>query len=505
MRGVRRGADVRTSAEAAGQVNRRTYLAVVIGVALGAATAACLAPSAEEQTKSASKPGTAPRTAWGDPDLRGVWTGSSITPLERPEEFAGREFLTEAEAAAIEERAARDRVDRPPKPGDPGTYNQIWFDPASRVVPTRRTSLIVDPPDGRLPFTEEGRRHQIRSSARYGVGPRDSWVDLDTGERCLTDGMPLPYWTGYNNNYQLFQSRDYVVILAEMFRDRRIIPLDGRSHGSVPQWLGDSRGRWEGDTLVVETTGVRRQGALLVGVRLEGIASHVAPDGTLHACRRGNDRLPVHDGRPGDVYAAVDGGISADDESGVTRCDGGAAVPVRLPRGELRSPERPGWSPGEGRRRRKRRAEGIEVMHARLIGTIACALLAATALPGCQARPAASTEAGREEGLRLARPTASRICGGCGPTRPLLLWNDRVSLEGKNFSPSRKRPHSKKRRPRLKIVIVGTRTARAGRDRMDGPISTVHTTNSGGTSDRTSWERGGPRSSWIRRMGKSLP
>ena len=235
-------------------MNKRKYLAVVIGAALGAGTVACLAPRAE-QTTSASKARTAPRTAWGDPDLRGVWTGSSITPLERPEQFAGREFLTEAEAAAIEERAARDRVDRPPKPGDPGTYNQIWFDPASTVVPTRRTSLIVDPPDGRLPFTEEGRRHQTRSSARYGVGPRDSWVDLDTGERCLTDGMPLPYWTGYNNNYQLFQSRDYVVILAEMFRDRRIIPLDGRSHGRIPQWLGDSRGRWEGDTLVVETTG----------------------------------------------------------------------------------------------------------------------------------------------------------------------------------------------------------------------------------------------------------
>ena len=231
------------------------YLVAVIGVALGAATAAGPAPGAQEQPKSASKPGTAPRTAWGDPDLRGIWTGSSITPLERPEEFAGREFLTESEAAAIEERAARDRVDRPPRPGDPGTYNQIWFDPASKVVPTRRTSLIVDPPDGRLPFTEEGRRHQTRSSARYGVGPRDSWVDLDTGERCLTDGMPLPYWTGYNNNYQLFQSRDYVVILAEMFRDRRIIPLDGRPHGSVPQWLGDARGRWEGETLVVETTG----------------------------------------------------------------------------------------------------------------------------------------------------------------------------------------------------------------------------------------------------------
>jgi len=236
-------------------VNKKGYLAVVIGVALGAASVACLTPKAEGQRTAASK-AKAARTVWGDPDLRGVWTGSSITPLERAEEFAGREFLTEAETAAVEERAARDRVDRPPRPGDPGTYNQIWFDPASKVVPTRRTSLIVDPPDGRLPFTEEGRRHQTRSSARYGVGPRDSWLDLDTGERCLTDGLPL-YWTGYNNNYQIFQSRDYVVILAEMFRDRRIIPLDGRSHGNIPQWLGDSRGRWEGDTLVVETNGLR--------------------------------------------------------------------------------------------------------------------------------------------------------------------------------------------------------------------------------------------------------
>ena len=235
-------------------MNKKNRLRLVIGVALSAATVACHASKAAEQSSAVAKARTAPRTAWGDPDLRGVWTGSSITPLERPEAFAGREFLTDAEAAAIEERAARDRVDRPPRPGDPGTYNQIWFDPATTVVPTRRTSLIVDPPDGRLPFTTEGRSHYARSAARYGVGPRDSWLDLDTGERCLTDGLPLPYWTGYNNNYQIFQARDYVVILAEMFRDRRIIPLDGRSHGNVPQWLGDSRGRWEGDTLVVETT-----------------------------------------------------------------------------------------------------------------------------------------------------------------------------------------------------------------------------------------------------------
>ena len=224
-------------------------------------------------------------------------------------------------------------------------------------------------------------------------------------------GCHCRYWTGYNNNYQLFQSRDYVVILAEMFRDRRIIPLDGRSHGNVPQWLGDARGRWEGDTLVVETTRFADKAHYWWASAWRASRPAIAPDGTLHACRRRNDRLPVHDGRPGDVHAAVDGGISADDESGVTRRDGGSAVPVRVSRGELRSPERPGWSPDEGQRRRKRRAEGVEVMHARLIGTIACALLAATALPGCQARPAASSEAASEKG---APPRTARRQAGSG-------------------------------------------------------------------------------------------
>ena len=120
------------------------------------------------------------------------------------------------------------------------------------MIPGRRTSLIVDPPDGRIPFTEAGREHNRRSSAHYGVGSRDSYVDLDTGERCLTDGLPLRY-SGYNANYQIFQTPDHVAILGEMFRDLRIIPIDGRPHTAIPQWLGDGRARWEGDTLVVET------------------------------------------------------------------------------------------------------------------------------------------------------------------------------------------------------------------------------------------------------------
>ncbi|MCH7749371.1 MAG: hypothetical protein IH939_14885 [Acidobacteria bacterium] len=195
---------------------------------------------------------TVPRTPWGDPDLHGVWTGSSLTPLERPRDLEGRQFLTSEEAADLEARAAERRVDAPPRAGDPGTYNQFWFDPGTKVIPGRRTSLIVDPPDGRIPFTEAGREHNRRSSAHYGVGSRDSYVDLDTGERCLTDGLPLRY-SGYNANYQIFQTPDHVAILGEMFRDLRIIPIDGRPHTAIPQWLGDGRARWEGDTLVVET------------------------------------------------------------------------------------------------------------------------------------------------------------------------------------------------------------------------------------------------------------
>jgi hypothetical protein len=193
-----------------------------------------------------------PRTLWGAPDLHGVWTGSSLTPLERPREFEGRQFLTAEETAAIEARAADGQVDASPQPGDPGTYNLFWYDRGTKVIPGGRTSLIVDPSDGQLPFTDAGRERNLVSSAHYGVGARDSYVDLDTGERCLTDGLPLRY-AGYNANYQIFQTPGHVAILGEMFRDLRIIPLDGRPHTAIPQWLGDGRGHWDGDTLVVET------------------------------------------------------------------------------------------------------------------------------------------------------------------------------------------------------------------------------------------------------------
>ena len=196
-----------------------------------------------------------PRTPWGAPDLQGVWPGSTLTPLERPTDLADKPFLTEEEVVALEYQADESRfVERTPQAGDPGTYNQAWFDPGTRVVADRRTSLVIDPPDGRIPYTSEI-RERGRLQAIYRVsGQRNSWVDVDTGERCLTDGVPM-FWLGYNPNHQIVQTPDHIVVLHEMFRDRRIIPLDGRSHGTIRQWNGDIRGRWEGDTLVVESRG----------------------------------------------------------------------------------------------------------------------------------------------------------------------------------------------------------------------------------------------------------
>jgi len=227
----------------------RLAMAIAVGL-LASLTLACGSGPAAEDTSW-----TVPSTPWGDPDLQGVWTNATITPLQRPARFADKEFLTEEEAATLERETAEARVDRPPEPGNPGTYNQIWFDRGEKVVRTRRSSLIIDPPDGRIPYTAEAQR--ANASADPGRG-RDYWndyTDLDTGERCLTDGLPhVPYV--YNNNYQIVQTPGYVIILHEMFNEVRAIPLDGRPHldPSIRQWFGDSRGRWEGNTLVVDTT-----------------------------------------------------------------------------------------------------------------------------------------------------------------------------------------------------------------------------------------------------------
>jgi hypothetical protein len=205
----------------------------------------------------------APRTSWGHPDLQGVWSTATITPLERPADLAGKEFFTEQEAAEHErrtlERTNRDRRDGGADADLARAYNDFWWDSGTRVVPTRRTSLIIDPPDGRVPaLTPEAQARQAAlAEARKTRGPADNPEDRNLWERCITRGMPtvmLPQV--YNNNYQIIQTRDHVVILAEMIHDARIIPLDGRPHppAHLRFWLGDSVGHWDGDTLVVETT-----------------------------------------------------------------------------------------------------------------------------------------------------------------------------------------------------------------------------------------------------------
>ena len=216
---------------------------------------AWLAPAGPAvQAQEVSGAWEASRTAWGDPDLQGViWSFATITPLERPAAYAGRERLTEEEVVALNADALT-RGDQPPPPGDPGAYNAFWFD---RGESTGRTSLIVDPPDGRIPFTRDGRQRLDERRALLGR-PAHGPEDRSPGERCThhTKAGPPMSAGGYNNHLRIFQAPGTVVVWTEQNHDARIIPMDGRPPvaGAIRQWMGDSRGRWEGDTLVVETT-----------------------------------------------------------------------------------------------------------------------------------------------------------------------------------------------------------------------------------------------------------
>jgi hypothetical protein len=204
-----------------------------------------------------------PHTPDGQPDLQGVWTNITITPLERPAELAGKEFLTPQEATEYEKRiVAANNVDRknlPPEVDVGLAYNDAWYDRGTKVVGTRRTSLIVDPPDGKIPaLTPEAQKRQTEMRAAAAGHANDGPEGRSLSERCLlwaTAGPPmLPSF--YNNNYQIVQAPGYVVIMVEMIHDARIIPLDGRGHlpQNMRQWMGDARGHWEGNTLVVDTT-----------------------------------------------------------------------------------------------------------------------------------------------------------------------------------------------------------------------------------------------------------
>jgi hypothetical protein len=203
------------------------------------------------------------RTPWGDPDLQGRWSNATLTPLQRPAELAGKEYFTPEEARAyVQQRVQALSGDLNIDDGSVGSYNDAWMDRGNDIVPTRRTSLVIEPANGRVPpFTPEAQREHERNLAYAQRHPADTPADRYLTERCIVFGggaapmLPEPY----NNNYYIVQTPDYVSIMAEINHEVRIIPLDGRPHfpEHVRQWVGDSRGSWDGDTLVVETTNQR--------------------------------------------------------------------------------------------------------------------------------------------------------------------------------------------------------------------------------------------------------
>ena len=207
-------------------------------------------------------------TPWGDPDLEGVWSNQTPVPLERPAALGQKAYFTEAEAAAAEKNALASALKNvAAEIATSGEFNEIWMESGKgKVNRSRRTSLVADPADGKIPFTPEGR-------ARWAATPHltteritgkplgaDKPEDRALQERCITsDNLYTPAF--YNNYHRIVQAPGYVVLLSEAMHDARVIPLDGRPHpgAGIQQWLGDARGRWDGRTLVVETTNFKQR------------------------------------------------------------------------------------------------------------------------------------------------------------------------------------------------------------------------------------------------------
>ena len=209
----------------------------------------------------------APQTAWGAPDLQGVWDFRTITPLQRPEDLGDKAFLTEEEAVQREQAAVERDIElwnqearRTEAGGNVGGYNNFWMDRGTRVIGTRRTSLIIDPPNGRMPeSTEAGRARAAAGRGSFSDQLPASYTDLSNADRCLMGFNAGPPITpgGYNQNVQIFQTPGHLVLMTEMVHTVRSVPLDDRpavDDERLAQWSGNSRGYWEGDTLVVETT-----------------------------------------------------------------------------------------------------------------------------------------------------------------------------------------------------------------------------------------------------------
>ena len=277
-------------------------------VSVGALAPVSVAGQARTANADAKKPATAkawtpPRTPDGQPDVQGVWLNNSATPLERPKTLEGRQFLTDDEVAELKRRAARLLADgNNDFAGGDNLFLAVLADVAQYKNPNatgsalemierdfdNRTSLIVDPVDGKIPWTPEGRRRYDAAVAAGRAAATAGPEDLSNALRCLTYGVPR---LGVNNTsgagplgyYQIVQAPGYVVLMLEAIHEARIIPLDGRPHlpESVRQWSGDSRGRWEGNTLVVETTNFSPEGNVMGStehLHLVERFTRVAPD-----------------------------------------------------------------------------------------------------------------------------------------------------------------------------------------------------------------------------------
>jgi hypothetical protein len=256
-------------------------------------------PLAAQQHASASTPFAASRTSFDRPSLEGTWTNNSATPLQRPAQWADKHTLTDAELEAVTTAVRRleehgdalfgdelilDAVEGDEKPEshdtETGNYNGFWL-PARDIE--RRTSLIIDPPDGRIPpYTPEAQARRAAAAEQRRLHPADGPWSRGLGERCITFGIPR-LTAAYSSVFQIFQSPNEVVFVMETIHNARVIPLDGRPHlpSGMPQWDGNSRGHWEGDTLVVETTGFSPKSDMMgssSGLRLVERFTRIAPD-----------------------------------------------------------------------------------------------------------------------------------------------------------------------------------------------------------------------------------
>ena len=248
---------------------RKRIVTGVSVVAVALLTTIALSGQAPARTSS-------PRTPDGKPDLQGIWDFRTVTPMERPAEFADKPFLTEKEAADYEKRiteqrnadANRDESKKTSRGQVNGTevtadvalaYNDFWWDRGTKVIGSRRTSLVIDPPDGRIPAMTPAARARVEKLEAARERPAEGPEDRSVGERCLLGFNAGPPFApgGYNMNIQIVQTPKYVMLMNEMVHTARIIPMDSRPVPNLPQWVGTSRGRWEGDTLVVETKGFK--------------------------------------------------------------------------------------------------------------------------------------------------------------------------------------------------------------------------------------------------------